>query len=291
MPSAGWAYLQQPRPRFRPHRSRCRSSPAIVGLFLTGQSINLMTLGGLALAIGLLVDNATVDDREHPSQPVARQAADRRDPRRRRRGRAAADRGDARHLHRLLPGRAADRAGALPVHSARHHRRAGDARLLHPVVHGGADASRASCSLAQGIARGPRGMLRRAAGRRASRAASSASATGYGRVLEGALAPSRLRARLRRRPARARPAGSPRRSAPTSSRPPMSASSSCTIARRSARGSRRPSGWCSQVESKIRDIIPRGRARHDQRHDRRAVLLQPGASCRRTTSAARTPRS
>ena len=32
----------------------------IVGLFLTGQSINLMTLGGLALAIGMLVDNATV---------------------------------------------------------------------------------------------------------------------------------------------------------------------------------------------------------------------------------------
>jgi multidrug efflux pump subunit AcrB len=32
----------------------------IAGLFLTGQTINLMTLGGLALAIGLLVDNATV---------------------------------------------------------------------------------------------------------------------------------------------------------------------------------------------------------------------------------------
>ena len=32
----------------------------IVGLFLTGQTINLMTLGGLALAIGMLVDNATV---------------------------------------------------------------------------------------------------------------------------------------------------------------------------------------------------------------------------------------
>ncbi|HLI21917.1 MAG TPA: efflux RND transporter permease subunit, partial [Stellaceae bacterium] len=33
---------------------------AIIGLLMFGQSINLMTLGGLALAIGLLVDNATV---------------------------------------------------------------------------------------------------------------------------------------------------------------------------------------------------------------------------------------
>jgi multidrug efflux pump subunit AcrB len=32
----------------------------LIALFLTGNSINLMTLGGLALAIGLLVDNATV---------------------------------------------------------------------------------------------------------------------------------------------------------------------------------------------------------------------------------------
>jgi CzcA family heavy metal efflux pump len=33
---------------------------ALIGLYLTGNSINLMTLGGLALAVGILVDNATV---------------------------------------------------------------------------------------------------------------------------------------------------------------------------------------------------------------------------------------
>lgn len=34
---------------------------AIVGLWLTGQTINLMTLSGLALAVGILVDEATVE--------------------------------------------------------------------------------------------------------------------------------------------------------------------------------------------------------------------------------------
>ncbi len=34
---------------------------SIVGLFLTGHSINIMTLGGLALAVGMLVDDATVE--------------------------------------------------------------------------------------------------------------------------------------------------------------------------------------------------------------------------------------
>src|SRR5262249_49585807 len=33
---------------------------ALVGLWLTGQTVNIMTLGGLALAIGLLVDESTV---------------------------------------------------------------------------------------------------------------------------------------------------------------------------------------------------------------------------------------
>ena len=33
---------------------------ALIGLFITGQSINLMTLGGLSLAVGILVDMGTV---------------------------------------------------------------------------------------------------------------------------------------------------------------------------------------------------------------------------------------
>ena len=34
---------------------------AVVALWLTGQTINMMTLGGLALAVGILVDEATVE--------------------------------------------------------------------------------------------------------------------------------------------------------------------------------------------------------------------------------------
>jgi multidrug efflux pump subunit AcrB len=44
----------------------CTSIPVailsgVVGLYLTGQTLNLMTLGGLALAVGMLVDDATVE--------------------------------------------------------------------------------------------------------------------------------------------------------------------------------------------------------------------------------------
>jgi multidrug efflux pump subunit AcrB len=34
---------------------------ALIGLFVTGQTLNIMTLGGMALAIGMLVDDATVE--------------------------------------------------------------------------------------------------------------------------------------------------------------------------------------------------------------------------------------
>ena len=39
---------------------------AVLALWLTGQTINLMTLGGLALAVGILVDMSTVAINIHP---------------------------------------------------------------------------------------------------------------------------------------------------------------------------------------------------------------------------------
>ena len=41
---------------------------AFLGLKLAGQSINTMTLGGIALAVGMLVDDATVEIGKYPSQ-------------------------------------------------------------------------------------------------------------------------------------------------------------------------------------------------------------------------------
>ena len=46
-------------------RSRCRSWRRSSCCRALGETLNIMTLGGLALAVGILVDDATVDDREH----------------------------------------------------------------------------------------------------------------------------------------------------------------------------------------------------------------------------------
>ena len=90
---------------------------SVVALWLTGQTINLMTLGGLALAVGILVDEATVEvenihtQMEHtPTHRPGRAARQRRDG-----GAAAAG-------HAVHPGR---------VHAV--------------VLHGGSGAQRCSC--------------------------------------------------------------------------------------------------------------------------------------------------
>ena len=80
---------------------------SIIVLSALGETINIMTLGGLALAVGILVDDATVEI-ENINRNIARGQGDRTGDS----GRRAADRGpglrfDAGHLHRV-------RADVLP---------------------------------------------------------------------------------------------------------------------------------------------------------------------------------
>ena len=56
---------------------------AIIALKLTGQTINTMTLGGIALAVGMLVDDATVEIENIHRNHAMQQAAAGRDSRRR----------------------------------------------------------------------------------------------------------------------------------------------------------------------------------------------------------------
>ena len=111
----------------------------IIGLFLTGNSINLMTLGGLALAIGLLVDNATVTIENIHRNLTHGKPLDRGDPGWRRRGDPAADRRHARDLHRVLSGGDAVRRRPLSVHSARRHGGVLHAGVLRAELHRGAE--------------------------------------------------------------------------------------------------------------------------------------------------------
>ena len=213
----------------------------VAGLFMTGQTINLMTLGGLALAIGMLVDNATVVmENIHRNQTLGKPVT------------VAILDGSVEVIQPLtvatlcicivfFPVRVPGRPGALPVHPARHHRRAGDAGVLRAVVHGGAGASRASSSrtsittpTAESSGWGAR--LARAFDRGFDRVRNA-----YGRVAGGRAGPQEVRAGLLRAVLRGQRARWCRSSAPTSSRKPTSASSSCTCAPRTAIASRAPS--------------------------------------------------
>ena len=72
-------------------------------LYAFGETLNVMTLGGLALAVGILVDDATVEIENEPPAPGHGEADQARDPRRGVGGCHARDRGHAVHLHRVRP--------------------------------------------------------------------------------------------------------------------------------------------------------------------------------------------
>jgi multidrug efflux pump subunit AcrB len=130
---------------------------AILMLAALGETLNLMTLGGLALAVGILVDQAivTIENIERHLHWASRC---RRHHRRRRRDRRAGLRGHAVHLHRVradvlplgvaLPVRAAGRGGGV-CHAASYLL----SRTLVPTLvmllmgsHGQVDSTRACCS-------------------------------------------------------------------------------------------------------------------------------------------------
>ena len=159
----------------------------IAGLYMTGQTINLMTLGGLALAIGMLVDNATVVmENIHRNQTLGKPVT------------VAILDGSVEVIQPLtvatlcicivfFPVVFLDRAGALPVHPARHHRRAGDARVLRPVVHRGAGHGAPAPQGRASRTRGREARLGPAAGGRVRSRLRPRSATPTGRLLEGVL--------------------------------------------------------------------------------------------------------
>jgi multidrug efflux pump subunit AcrB len=111
---------------------------AIICLAAVGETLNIMTLGGLALAVGILVDDATVTV-ENINWHLEQGKEVEIDPRRRASDRDAGFRLDAVYLHRVRADVLPDRRVALPV---RADGAVGDLRhdlVVHPVTHAGAD--------------------------------------------------------------------------------------------------------------------------------------------------------
>ena len=107
-------------------------------LYAMGETINIMTLGGLALAVGILVDDATVEIENIHRNLGMGKGVIRCDSRRRAPDRRSRLRFDAVHLHRVRAGVIPDRRGAISVYAPGAGRRARDVRVLSAVAHPGA---------------------------------------------------------------------------------------------------------------------------------------------------------
>ena len=112
---------------------------SIVILSWLGQTLNVMTLGGMALAVGILVDDATVEiENVHRNmaqkKPIVRAILD--GAQRDRHPRVGLH---ALHLHRVRPGRLHHRIGQIALRAAGHVGGVRDADLVFPVANAGAD--------------------------------------------------------------------------------------------------------------------------------------------------------
>jgi len=90
---------------------------SILTLSMLGQTINIMTLGGLALAVGILVDDATVAV-ENINAHLESARKWNRHPRRRAPDRHSRARFYFMYLYRVRADVLSDRRGEVPVHSA-----------------------------------------------------------------------------------------------------------------------------------------------------------------------------
>ena len=118
---------------------------SLVVLYFLGETLNTMTLGGLALAVGILVDDSTVTiENTHrllteEGLPLAAGNTSRSCRHRR------ADIGlDARHQLRLHIGGLPRGTGKVPVHAARPRRRVRHAGIVRSVANIDADHYRAA---------------------------------------------------------------------------------------------------------------------------------------------------
>ena len=161
-----------------------------------GETINVMTLGGLALAVGILVDDGTVTI-ENINYHLEQGKADRAgDPGRRAADRHAGVRHAAVPLHRVRADVPARRRRRLSVPAAGRGGGVRADRLVHPVAHAGADAWPIICMrghhASSGRTIGDRSRrraraIRSSAFSRASSGASRACATRYRALLSLAL--------------------------------------------------------------------------------------------------------
>ena len=107
---------------------------SLIALYFLGETLNTMTLGGLALAIGILVDDFDRDHREHPPSAYrGGNAAAAGNPARICRHRRADHGVDAGHQLCVCLGGLSRRTSQIPLHPARPCRRVRHARLLRAV--------------------------------------------------------------------------------------------------------------------------------------------------------------
>ena len=161
---------------------------SIIVLSLLHETINIMTLGGLALAVGILVDDATVTieniERYLEEGHEMREAH----PRRRRTDRRSGARLHAVHLHRLPADVLPQRCRALPFRTARRSGRLRHARVLPSLAHTGSHAGDVPAQR-EGQGRAPFATIRSYASSAPSSVASNDYAPTTRSLLEALVAP------------------------------------------------------------------------------------------------------